>query len=201
MDEDGSVCCGRPLMMSGNDSAAQELIKKNIQIIKSSQAKLLVTSCPICFKIFTEEYKLDIEVMHHTQYLLKLAEEKKINLRKNNKTVVFHDPCELGRGSKIYEQPRKVLEMISTVKSLKNEKNVSLCCGGSLGNTELDYYKRDEITKNALMELENEKPDMLVTACPLCKKTFNKFSKSEIMDIVELVDESTENQPAMKKVQ
>jgi len=192
MDEDGSICCGRPLMMNGNDQAAQELIRKNIQIIKASKAKLLVTSCPICFKIFTEEYKLDIEVMHHTQYILKLAEEKKINLKNNNKTVVFHDPCELGRGSGVYEQPRKILEMISTLQLVKDEKNASLCCGGSLGNTELDYYKRDEITKDALAELENGNPDVLVTACPLCKKTFNKFSRSEVMDIAELVDISME---------
>jgi len=142
------------------------------------------------------EYNLDIEVMHHTQYLLKLAEEKKINLKKNNKTVVFHDPCELGRGSGVYEQPRKVLEMISHVKSMKNEKNISLCCGGSIGNTELDYYKRDEITKDVLEELENEKPDTLVTACPLCKKTLNKFSKTEIVDIAELVEVSMKTSKA-----
>jgi Fe-S oxidoreductase len=33
-------------------------------------------------------------------------------------------------------------------------------------------------------------PDILVTACPLCKKTFNAGSDTPVMDIAELVAES-----------
>jgi Fe-S oxidoreductase len=60
------------MMLAGMKAQAEDLIRKNKSIIKQSGAKLLVTSCPICFRIFREEYKLNIEVMHHTQYLDKL---------------------------------------------------------------------------------------------------------------------------------
>jgi Fe-S oxidoreductase len=52
MDKDGGVCCGRPLMLAGNDREARELINYNSQIIWKSGAHTLVTSCPICYKIF-----------------------------------------------------------------------------------------------------------------------------------------------------
>jgi len=37
--------------------------------------------------------------------------------------------------------------------------------------------------------LESE-PEILVTACPLCKKTFAKHSPVEVMDIAEVVMEA-----------
>ncbi|MFH1005503.1 MAG: (Fe-S)-binding protein [Bacteroidota bacterium] len=186
LDADGSICCGRPQMMAGNIDAAEELIKKNKLLIQNTQAKLLVASCPICYKIFNEEYKLSIPVKHHSEYLLQLVEENKIKYFHTGKTIVFHDPCELGRGSNIYNQPRQLLNTLAEIKKVSCEKNYSLCCGGSIGNTELSYYERDEITKDALSILLASEPDILVTACPLCKKTFRKFSNTDVMDIAEL---------------
>jgi hypothetical protein len=40
--------------------------------------------------------------------------------------------------------------------------------------------------------LENA-PEILATACPLCKKTFARFSKVEVKDISELVYDSMPN--------
>jgi len=47
-------------------------------------------------KVFKEEYNLNIEVLHHSQYLLRLVEEEKITLNHQNIQAVYHDPCELG---------------------------------------------------------------------------------------------------------
>ena len=68
LDKDGTICCGRPLMMAGEILKAHKLVEKNRKLIKDSGAKTLVTSCPICLKVFKEDYLLDIEVMHHSQY-------------------------------------------------------------------------------------------------------------------------------------
>ena len=68
MDAEGSVCCGRPMMLTGKVNEARALIAKNTELIRNSGAKRLVLSCPICYKVFKEEYHLDgIEVLHHTQ--------------------------------------------------------------------------------------------------------------------------------------
>ena len=188
MDEDGSICCGRPVMMTGMYEAAKSLIAKNEKIILNSGARILVTSCPICFKIFKEEYALPgIEILHHTQYLLRLAEAGSLWLNHSDLTAVYHDPCELGRGSGIYKEPRKLLNSVVTTLPVEQEKENALCCGGSIGDTGLSATQRKAITSEALHVLLKPNPDILVTACPLCKKTFDSGNDVKVMDIAELV--------------
>ncbi|OFX41444.1 MAG: hypothetical protein A2X08_02170 [Bacteroidetes bacterium GWA2_32_17] len=199
MDADGTVCCGRPLMLTGKDIEAKKIIKKNEETIRNSGAKLLVTSCPICFKIFKEEYALNIEIMHHSQYLLKLVEESRIFLSQSEIKAVYHDPCELGRGSGIYEEPRKLLGKTVQLQEIKNSKEASLCCGGSLGNTQMDSFKRDMISADACKQLLKGNPEMLITACPLCKKSLGKFSTIDIKDIAEVIANRMENDKTIKE--
>ena len=190
MDESGTVCCGRPQMIAGNYDSATQLKEHNINDILNSGAKTLVTSCPICYKMFKEEYKLPINVLHHSQYLLQLADEKKINLKNINKNLVYHDPCELGRGSEIYDEPRTLLKKFATLKESANEKHDSLCCGGSLGNTQITYSQRDSIRIDTLKSLQINNPENIITSCPLCKKSLNKKSEAKVMDLAEVFVEA-----------
>ncbi|MGE0089023.1 MAG: heterodisulfide reductase-related iron-sulfur binding cluster [Bacteroidales bacterium] len=187
MDEDGSVCCGRPQKLAGNLKAMQQLMDFNKKQIIDSGAKTLVTSCPICYKVFSEDYKLGIEVLHHSQYLNRLVEQKLIPVQADTKKVVYHDPCELGRGAGIYDEPRKLLTHVATLVSTKHEKQDSLCCGGSLGNLEIEATNRSLIAKDVVDELTKPNPDIIATACPLCKKTFIKVSNVKVLDIAELI--------------
>ena len=197
MDADGTICCGRPLMLAGKEGEAKELQKRNEATIQKSGAKLLVTSCPICYKVFKEEYNLDIEILHHSQYLLRLSDEGKIKTLSSDVLAVYHDPCELGRGSGVYEEPRKLLEKTVKLQEIKNSKKISLCCGGSLGNTQMDSFKRDMISADACKQLLKGNPEMLVTACPLCKKTLSKYSSVEIKDIAEVVAGQLKNKNSL----
>jgi Fe-S oxidoreductase len=187
LDKDRSVCCGRPLMLNGKDKQANELIEFNKYVIRQTRAKLLVTSCPICYRIFREEYNLPIQIQHHTQFLLDLSRMGKIPVLGKNTRVAYHDPCDLGRGCKVYDAPRELLEKIASLVQPEEEKNTSFCCGGSLGIFSSSQEQRDEITKEALGILLKNDPEILVTACPLCKKTFSKLSPVKVMDIAELV--------------
>jgi len=190
MDQNGSVCCGRPLMLAGKDREARELIQHNSMAIWSSGAKKLVTSCPICLKVFTESYHLDVEVLHHTEFICRLIEEGRLNLKFLNRTVVYHDPCELGRGLGIYYDPRMVLYHVARFNDTEFERDNAPCCGGSLGNIRLDSRKKTAVASDALNDLARSNPDFLITSCPLCKKTFRKVAQNgspEIIDIAEIV--------------
>ncbi|NVO19998.1 MAG: (Fe-S)-binding protein [Bacteroidetes bacterium] len=190
MDADGSICCGRPLMMAGMNNAAHSVMEKNRQIIHASGARILVTSCPICYKMFNEEYKLfGVEVLHHTQYLLRLAEAGSLWLNQSGLSVVYHDPCELGRGSAVYKEPRKLLKRVARLVPVAEEKENALCCGGSLGDFSMDHYQREQIRDAALEVLTRPNPDLLITSCPLCKKTFHNGTDINVKDIAELVAE------------
>jgi Fe-S oxidoreductase len=189
LDVDKSICCGRPLKIAGKDRQANDLIEVNKQQIRATHASLLVTSCPICYRVFREEYNLPIRIQHHTQFILDLVKTGKIALRDSVLKVAYHDPCDLGRGSRVYEAPRELIAEIAAVIPVSQDANNALCCGGSLGIFEVSQNQRDTMTLGALNVLLENQPDALVTACPLCKKTFGKQSKVKVMDIAELVYE------------
>ncbi len=186
-DRNGSICCGRPLMLAGKDKQASELIEFNKTLIRQTRAKLLVTSCPICYKVFREEYNLPIRIQHHSQFILELVREGKIALQSQHRKVVYHDPCDLARGGGVYDAPRALLSKISDLIPSEKECADALCCGGSLGLMNASVQEKDMVTRNALESLLANKPDILATACPLCKKTFSKQSETEVRDIAELV--------------
>ena len=194
LDADGGICCGRPMMLTGKTDEAKALIAKNTELIKKSGAKKLVLSCPICYKIFKEEYQLDgIEILHHTQYINELIENDKINIDRSDKRYVYHDPCELGRAFGIYDEPRNVIDNIGLLTRGKSDRDMSVCCGGSIGSLIMSMEERDEITRNSIKDLTINQPDEIVTACPLCQKTFARLSPIEVKDIAEIVVEGLES--------
>jgi Fe-S oxidoreductase len=200
IDEDGGICCGRPLMLAGQDKEARELINYNSQMIWKSGAHTLVTSCPICYKVFKESYYLDVEVLHHTQFIKMLIDDGSVKMNFLRKRVVYHSPCDLGRGSGIYEEPKEVLNHVSRLEKTNFEDENSLCCGGSLANMKISSQKRKNIALDAAHELTRNNPDILATACPLCKKTFSAVTQTRVADISEIVAEAIILKPFKKNI-
>jgi Fe-S oxidoreductase len=198
MDEQGGVCCGRPLMLAGQDKEARELINFNSQMIWKSGAHTLVTSCPICYKVFKESYYLDVEVLHHTQFIKRLIDEGSVKMNFLHKKVVYHSPCELGRGSGIYDEPKDVLNHVSRLEKCNFEDENSLCCGGSLANLKISSQNKKKIAFDTVNELTKNTPDILATACPLCKKTFSAVTATRVADISEIVAEALIMKPLKK---
>lgn len=190
LDEDRSICCGRPLMLAGKSKQAKELVDLNKKTIIDSGASTLVTSCPICFRVFREEYKLELRILHHTQYLLEIIKKGKVPLQAYFRKTAYHDPCDLGRGSGIFNEPRELLKKISDPVVIENEGRDSFCCGGGLALLNAGTEEKNKITREALENYLEGEPEILVTACPLCKKTFAKHSPVEVMDIAEVVMEA-----------
>lgn len=174
-DRDGGICCGRPLMLAGKTDAAYETISANRRMILGSGCRTLVLSCPICYKIFKDEYALDgVEVLHYTQFIKRLVDEGKLKLTAGDERIVYHDPCELGRGCGVYKEPREVLAQAGTLVKATKEGDESICCGGSLGSLTLDSRDRAKITESSVGNLLVNNPQTIVTACPLCLKTFSE---------------------------
>lgn len=190
LDKDGGACCGRPLMLAGNDRDARELINFNSQLIWKSGASTLVTSCPICYKVFRESYYLDVEVLHHSQFIKNLIEEGKVKMNFLNKRVTYHSPCELGRNSGVYEEPKEVLQHVAILEKTRYENENSLCCGGSLGNLRIGSSDRHKIASYTASVLSAGNPDFIATACPLCKKTISPQTRIRVADIAEIVADS-----------
>ena len=201
MDEHKAPCCGRPLMQAGQYEAAKKLINNNREKIIQSGAKTLVVSCPICYKVFREDYALpDVRVVHHSEYLLELVQQEILPTVELPHQIIYHDPCELGRGSNIYEQPRDLLKNYVRLIPMKHEKADAFCCGGSLGNIKIKMSERDQIRDKVLDDYKNYHADQLITACPLCKKTFSKGTDIIVRDVAEIVWEGVRRFKVSSKI-
>lgn len=188
MDENGGICCGRPMLTAGRMDAARQMMEKNTAIIKASGASVLLLSCPICYRIFRQDYRLEgIEVIHHTEYIDRLIAEGRLDVSRSEVRYAYHDPCELGRGCGIYEEPRRVVAAAGSLLEGGKSGEESICCGGSLGSLSLGDDQRKKLTENALANLTVASPDAVVTACPLCKNTFNRYSDVPVLDIAEII--------------
>jgi Fe-S oxidoreductase len=194
LDEKEGVCCGRPMMLSGKEEQALLMISKNKEDILLSGAEVLVTSCPICLRVFKEKYDLRIRVLHHSQYILELLKKGKIPVQSVFPKVVYHDPCDLGRGLNIYQEPRELIHKVADLVPLQHENNDALCCGGSLGIFNIKPEERKKITGTMVDVLQKDDPDAIITSCPLCKKTIAGAAGCRVMDIAELVHESIPEQ-------
>ena len=192
MDPEGGLCCGRPMLLAGRKEQAREMARVNREIIKSSGCDILLLSCPICYKIFKEKYKLSgIYVVHHSVFFDELIHSQRLHVSKDEeRRLAYHDPCELGRGCGIYDAPRSAVSAIGTLVEAAKNRNESICCGGSLGSLSLSYEKRKDITVNSLNNLKAGDPDVIVTACPLCQSTFSKYSDIPVRDIAQILDSS-----------
>lgn len=192
LDRDEGLCCGRPLYLSGRIEEAEQLAKRNEELIRQSGAKILLVSCPICYKMFREHYKLEgIEVVHYVDYFNQLIAEGRLKVDKSAVCYVYHDPCELGRGCNKYEEPRKLLGRIAGIAEAEKNRAESVCCGGSLGSLTLNHQQREAITKGALNNLYASRADAIATACPLCKTTFARYADRPVKDLAEILDAVT----------
>ncbi|MCD6163951.1 MAG: (Fe-S)-binding protein, partial [Candidatus Odinarchaeota archaeon] len=176
------ICCGMPLILSGYEGEVKPIAKEVVDRFAKKKVSLIVTSCPACYRMFSEYYpkilnrNLPFEFYHFTQFVYKIAKERELNLKITpTMRVTYHDPCELGRYRQIYEEPRALLNMIQSLNliELKLNRENSTCCGGG-GLLKATFPQvAVEIAKE---KIENEivplSVDAIITACPACYLNF-----------------------------
>ena len=187
-DRDGGVCCGRPLMLTGETDAARKMVAYNTDLFRRHEITMLVTSCPICLKVFRESYNLEgIEILHHSEYIDRLIVEGRLTLRHDDELLTYHDPCELGRGCGIYDEPRAVIEAVGELLEPAHTGKNALCCGSSVANTAIGDAQQLTIARSVAAELEATGAQTIVTACPLCKKAIARGAAKGVVDLSEVV--------------
>ncbi len=196
-------CCGYPLILLGMKEDVEDIIRHNIEAIKKKGAKTVVFSCPSCYHTFKHDYPEipGVELVHHTQFILRLIEEGKIKLKKPlNLSAAYHDPCDLGRNSGEYEAPRRVIENLPGLefKEFPSNRELALCCGGG-GDVEIANPDiTAEVSKGVIEEAEEVGVQTIITACQQCKRVIKSASeknaqgKFDVKDIAELVLEAME---------
>jgi heterodisulfide reductase subunit D len=197
--KDLEVCCGSPILNSGHKKEAIELMEKNFEVFKNHGVKKIITACPACYHMFEQTYpkyvkEWDIKVEHASQTIAKAIKEKKLNPKKLNMNITFHDPCHLGRYSNVYEEPRDVIKSVGEIKEMKLKKEYAFCCGGGSGVKSNYPQLANAIAKERIDMALETKADCLVTCCPMCyfnlKENTKKIKVKELSEIINIGDEN-----------
>jgi len=187
-------CCGFPLLGAGLMDMSGEFIDHNIKEIRKKGAQKIIFACPSCYQMWREYYPDEFEIFHVTEFLIELLKNKQLQLKDLSMTVTYHDPCDLGRGARVFEAPRDIINSIPGVNlvELSDNRENCRCCGGG-GNLEMiDTKLSGEIAKRKIDDVMMTGAEAVITSCQQCVRTMNTYVRRnkipiEVMDITELV--------------
>lgn len=193
-------CCGFPLVIAGMGDAAMETMRHNLEAVRRTGARRLVATCPSCYHTWKHDYPrilgepLGFEVLHLTELLAELLADGRIPLKPLEETVTYHDPCDLGRTSGVYEAPREVIRAIPgvTFVEMADHHQYSLCCGGG-GDVEMaDKDLTAAVARRRILQAQATGARIILSACQQCKRTLAGAARQEkmrvrVLDVVELV--------------
>ena len=197
---ENEVCCTSPLLRTGINMQTLEASKEVVTKADALGAKDMVMSCSGCYKTVSSNYvqyygKPGQNVYHITQYVDKLINARKLPLNNEfNAKVTYHDPCHLGRHSKVYEEPRNILKKIKGIEFVEMEKNRenSRCCGAGGGYKSAFNNFAVNIAAERIRDAEAVGAEVIATACPFCVLNLKHGakqigSKVKVMDITEIL--------------
>mgnify|MGYP001156522988 CR=1 FL=1 len=191
-------CCGFPLIGTGMPDKMKGLMEHNIKKVEEVGAKSVVFTCPSCYHTWKSLYQLPgVELYHSSQMLHRMVQDGLIKPKEMNVTVTYHDPCDLGRNSGVFQEPRQVLKAIPGLKlvELAHNQMLSMCCGGG-GNVEMVNPELSAmVARMKLQEIADTKADMVVSSCQQCLRTIATRARREkqnlvVKDLTELVFEA-----------
>ncbi len=187
---------------AGNEFLFQMQAIQNIETFKMYGIQKIVTCDPHDYNTIKNEYPAyggNYKVYHHTEFIAELIKNGKLSIKSKpfgHDAITYHDPCYLGRGNKIYEEPRFIINQVTeNLVEMKRNRSRALCCGA--GGAQM--FKEPEKGEMEVFELRTKdalelNPKVIITACPFCMtmltdgvKLHEKEDSIQVLDIAEII--------------
>ena len=195
------TCTGDSARRIGNEYLFQTMAEQNKETFDQYDFKKIVTQCPHCFTTLKNDYAemgIELDVVHHSQFIDELIKEKKIEPKPYiDEDITFHDPCYLGRHNDEYDAPRNVLQSVlkeGSIKEMKQTRSESFCCGAGGGNMWYEIKTGDRINQNRVNQAVDTDAKTIAAACNFCNimledgvKTTGNEENLKVVDIAEMV--------------
>ena len=188
-------CCGSVSAGAGNTNPLEKLGQRNIDEINARGAKILITTCPGCYRAFKLLYpqkfeNLNFEVLQSSEYFARLLNEGKLNFKRDmgdflkvqgdanqndeksggKLRIFYQDPCHLTRALGIFEAPRRVLSAIPGTELTDPTPDGSICCGFG-GGVRTAFPEKSISQAGAVHKHAKESgSDVIITNCGGCMK-------------------------------
>jgi Fe-S oxidoreductase len=174
-------CTGDPARRLGNDLVFQTLAESGLQTFAAQKVQKIVAICPHCVRTIATDWRdfgIAPEIEHHSEFMARHAAQLPLPSTNNRElttdnSVVYHDPCYLGRYQDIYSEPRAVIQQQATLVEAPRNHERSFCCGAGGGLAFLGEEKGDaRVSHVRARELAATGAQTVATACPFCNTMF-----------------------------
>jgi len=122
-----------------------------------------------------------------------MARHKERLPRQNSgESIVYHDPCYLGRYRDVYEEPREIVSMAGKLVEAPRSHERSFCCGAGGGLAFLGEESGERVSHVRAAELAGTGAQIVGTACPFCNTMFRDALSAmgeappQLLDIAQL---------------
>jgi len=195
-------CCGYPLYVAGQGDRLAEMARHNVQQVRRIGAQRVIFTCPSCYYAWAHLYPevtdvSGIQLQHATEYLAELLAGDTLALGPVEDVVTYHDPCDLGRKSGVYDAPREVLARIPGLefREMAASRENALCCGGG-GDVEVsDPSVTSGVAGRRMAQVQATGAKYVASACQQCQRTLQEGARRNkirvrAVDIVQLLWQS-----------
>jgi len=209
-------CTGDSARRLGNDLLFQQLAEANLETMAQNKVKRIVSICPHCVRTIQEdwkEYGVPPEVEHHSEFLARFADrfpqgralkghdfsraesltnENEVLAPARQETIVFHDPCYLGRYRNVYDEPRAIVSSAGQLIEAPRNRERSFCCGAGGGLAFLGEETGQRVSQVRAAELIATGAQTIAAACPFCNTMFRDAlaaagdNAPQLLDIAQL---------------
>jgi len=187
----------------GDSKTAAELSGRLVAAAEKLNVKYVIS--PECGHAYTTirwdapnflKRKLPFKVVQIMELLDQLRSEGRLKTKGTfDGTVTYHDPCNISRRAGVIEQPRNLLNMVSSnFEEMHEHGDMNWCCGGGGGVSSNERarplrLRAFDVKKRQLDEL---KAGTIVTACSNCRMILEEglehnAMQQDVMGITEFI--------------
>ncbi len=178
------VCCGLPLLMAGDRPGYLE--QRQAMADSLAGVARLVVADPACARLLSERTpELLLSIAHRELRSLGRAPSLE------GQRVRWHDPCHLGRGLGLYDEPRAILmrALGRAPEEFARFRDQAECSGGGglLPLTAPETSAR--IAQARILDGESQGGGVIVTGCATSRRRF-QASGARVVDLHSVIRES-----------
>ena len=187
--------CGSAALYAGDTETFGAMAKKVAAVL--NRYETVISADPDALSVMKEKYpeagaKISGKLLHATEWMAEQARGGRLQFdAKTSERVMYHDPCHLAKYLGVLDPPRELLDRRfyrDNILEFSWNRDKNYCCGGG---SLLPVAAPDTalaVAGKRLEEYREAKPDLLVTACPSCRRMFEKADPSvKTADLIDLV--------------
>ncbi len=185
-------CTGDPARRLGNDLVFQTLAEAGLKAFETAKVQKIVAICPHCVRTIANDWRefgVAPAIEHHSEFM---ARHRDRLPKQSGESIVYHDPCYLGRYQNIYEEPREVVAQAGSLVEAPRSHERSFCCGAGGGLAFLGEEQGERVSHVRARELASTGAQVVGTACPFCNTMFRDALSAvsqappQLLDIAQL---------------